>query len=253
MVGVAGKSRACKDCKKRRVKCGFERPGCLRCAKARIQCSGYEQEVFFVNRTLANPTISAPAVLARSRVKRPRLHLVQDELDDLITLSGTSTASPSPFRFAAFALLQKLYLPQPGIAVSEPDTGDPFSWVRAVCELEDVCPVLDHALIAFCTTQVYITGTGDVSYDRSVDEYHTALKLLSSVLTLEGDERLDYLLACIVVLSTCELFICSTDDGWRAHVKGIADVLRLRKNLLRIPPRIWTSLCSRLRLICVSH
>lgn len=253
MVGVAGKSKACNDCKRRRVKCGFERPGCARCAKAKIQCSGYDQEVIYVNRTLANPSTSAPTVLARARTKRAKSCPIQDELDDLIELLSTSRKTASPFRRKAFHLLQKLYLPQPAVADNDPNSGGSVTWVNAVCELEGPCSALDHALVAFCTAQVYITETGNVSHQLSVERYHHALGLLSSVLSWEGEDRLDYILASIVVLSTCELFICSTDDGWRVHIQGIADVLRLKNRVSKMPTEVWISLCSRLRVMTVSN
>lgn len=256
MVGVSGKSRACKECKARRVKCGQEWPSCLRCDKRNIVCSGYHQEVFFINRTLTDTTMSAPTVLGRPQAKRPRLNPVQDELDDLVRLLDIPTAltaSPSALRLRAFNLLRRLYLPQPGLAVNESNGGSPFSCARAVCDLEGICPVLDRAIVAFCTAQVHVTNTGNVSHDQCVEIYHDALQRLSAVLTLDGDDRLDYLLASIVVLSSCELFICTTDHSWRVHIKGIADVLRLRKDSRNMPPRIWASLCSRLRVICVSN
>lgn len=252
MVGVAGKSKACNDCKRRRVKCGLERPGCVRCAKANIQCSGYDQKVIYVNRTLASPSTSAPSVLAKNRIKRAKVCPIQDELDELIESSNASSKSPSLFRHRAAQFLQKLYLPQPEVADNDPNNGTSFSWIKAVCELEEPCMTLDHSIVAFCTAQVYATETGNVTHELSVERYHAALELLSSVLTREGDDRLDYILASIVFLSTCELFICSTDDGWRAHVQGIADVLHLRKRSSKIPTRIWVSLCSRLRVMSVS-
>lgn len=218
-------------------------------------CSGYEQEVFFINRTFADPKVSAPTVLARCRAKRPRLNSIQEELDTLIRLSNSPvalTASPSTLRLGALDLLQRLYLPRPGLAVNELNSSNPFSWVRAVCELEDICPVLDHAIIAFCTAQVYVTETGHVSHDQSIEIYHSALQRLSSVLTLDCDDRLDFVLASIVVLSSCEMFICTTDHGWRVHINGVADLLRLRNDAPRMPYRTWISLCSRLRVICVS-
>jgi hypothetical protein len=76
---------------------------------------------------------------------------MQDELNSLIELAKVSTASPSHFRLEAFQLLQKSYLPQPEVADTNSSHAAPVTWFKAVCELEDLCLVLDHALIAFCT------------------------------------------------------------------------------------------------------
>ncbi|ORX96166.1 hypothetical protein BCR34DRAFT_497951 [Clohesyomyces aquaticus] len=254
MVGVAGKSKACHECKRRRVKCGFERPTCTRCARARLQCSGYSHRTFFINKTLADPSASAPDVLANKkhgRLNRPFSRAIQAQLDDLVNLAKESTTSPSRFRLAAFCLLQKTYLPNPIVADANQSHAAPEIWFRAVCELEDSCPVLDHALIAFCTIQVYVSKTGTVSYDEASEKYNTTLRHLSTALHSEENARLEYVLAAILVLSTCELFFFPTDNGLRVHVQGISDVLGLMKRSTDVPKIIWIRLWSRLRVISV--
>jgi hypothetical protein len=207
MVGVAGKSRACNDCKRRRVKCGFERPGCLRCVKAGIHCSGYDKQLFFINRTSSEPSISAPIALARSGASNVPRCSIDDELDKLGELAHTSSKTVPRFRWQAFQLLQKLYLPQPAVAENDPNTGAPFSWVKAACELEDGDDVLDRALLAFCTVQVYVTGSGKTSLSQALEGYNGALSMLSNALTVQTAPRFDYILASIVVLSTCEVSV----------------------------------------------
>lgn len=246
-MGVAGKSKACHECRIRRVKCDFERPRCQRCAKAQIQCSGYKQKTIFINRTSKNPLTSAAVVLAEHRQTSAQIvkrHLSRSQL----TLPCTT--SPR-FRLAAFELLQNVYLPQLEFADGNTNTA-PFDWVRAVCELQEPCVLLDHSLLAFCTAQLYVTGLADVSYEETSDRYHAALRQISSVPSWDGDTRVDYILASIVVLSTCEMFISPTDDGWRLHVQGVASMLPMRKGTSAMPPSSWISLCSRLRLISVS-
>jgi hypothetical protein len=250
MVGVAGKSRACNDCKRRRVKCGLEIPHCTRCVRGRIPCSGYNQETLFVNTTLANPSISTQSILSAEAKRRAECRTIQDQLNHLISLSNGSTSPPSNFRLQAFQLLRKLYLPTPKTSDNHPGHATPLTWFRAICELDQPCPVLDHALIAFCTAQVYVTKTGNTLHSEAIDRYNTTLGFLSIALTQEP--RPEYMLASIVVLSTCEFFIYSTDDGLRVHIQGIADILRLKKNPQEVSTPIWASLCSRLRVISVS-
>ncbi|KAF2762426.1 hypothetical protein EJ05DRAFT_533985 [Pseudovirgaria hyperparasitica] len=245
MVGVAGKSKACHDCKRRRVKCDFERPACRRCAKAGIECSGYAQEVVFVNRSIDNPTVSAPSVLARSKIQS-----IQEELDELVSLSQTPESSVR-FRAGVFKLLQKLYLPQPEVESDTSDHCAPFTWFRAVCELEKPCLTLNHALVSFCTVQVLVTNTGNVTREQAWERYHETLGYLSAALNDNDPSRYVHILASILVLSTNELFLCPTDDGMRVHVQGIADLLRLRKGCSHVSPEIRARLFSRLRIISV--
>ncbi|KAH6662280.1 hypothetical protein B0J14DRAFT_496261 [Halenospora varia] len=49
MVGVAGKSKGCHTCIKRRVKCDETKPICKRCTKAGYTCSGYDRALRFLN------------------------------------------------------------------------------------------------------------------------------------------------------------------------------------------------------------
>ncbi|KAI2615538.1 hypothetical protein GGR54DRAFT_294123 [Hypoxylon sp. NC1633] len=43
MVGVAGRSKGCNTCRRRRVKCDEAKPQCFRCIKAGFECLGYER------------------------------------------------------------------------------------------------------------------------------------------------------------------------------------------------------------------
>ncbi|KAI0181208.1 hypothetical protein GGR52DRAFT_23480 [Hypoxylon sp. FL1284] len=43
MVGVAGRSKGCNTCRRRRVKCDEAKPQCQRCTKAGFECLGYER------------------------------------------------------------------------------------------------------------------------------------------------------------------------------------------------------------------
>ncbi|KAH8656685.1 hypothetical protein BGZ60DRAFT_532268 [Tricladium varicosporioides] len=49
MVGVAGKSKGCHTCIKRRVKCDETKPICKRCTKAGYTCAGYNRPLRFLN------------------------------------------------------------------------------------------------------------------------------------------------------------------------------------------------------------
>ncbi|KAF3089099.1 hypothetical protein TWF569_009101 [Orbilia oligospora] len=48
MVGVAGRSKGCKTCRDRKIKCDETRPGCIRCQKIGKDCPGYSRPIHFV-------------------------------------------------------------------------------------------------------------------------------------------------------------------------------------------------------------
>lgn len=51
MVGVAGKSRGCTTCRRRKIRCAQERPYCSNCTQTGRRCEGYERYPVFINRT----------------------------------------------------------------------------------------------------------------------------------------------------------------------------------------------------------
>ncbi|PVI04587.1 hypothetical protein DM02DRAFT_585902 [Periconia macrospinosa] len=257
MVGVAGKSKACINCKRRRVKCGLERPGCLRCEKARTKCLGYGQQRLFVN-MVADPSVSKSSP---SRLQDHGNGTNDSESDSfgtlthLIALANSPAMSPRSFRQQAFRLIKKLYLPQPQV-VGGSLTGNviPNTWFGAVCDLDGPCVVLDHALIAFCAIQMHVTNTENVSRDQGIEHYNSTLAQLSAALSHGEDIQIDYILASLVVLSTCEIFCFPTDDGLRVHIQGISDIMRFQHGSTDVSPTTWTKLWSRLRVISVlSH
>ncbi|OAQ82557.1 hypothetical protein VFPFJ_08359 [Purpureocillium lilacinum] len=172
MVGIAGKSKACLDCKRRRVKVS---PLCLRCAKAGIQCRGYEKPIIWVNRTPAQRDITALSVITHARVPRGACASRWLDLLDQIRyqLSGAAYDT-AQFRARALILLQGIYLPQPHVMEDSVDP-TPFSWPKAVCGMAASSEALDHALLAFCAIQVRLSGETGISNDETVQLYNTAL------------------------------------------------------------------------------
>lgn len=51
MVGVAGKSKGCTTCRRRKVRCGQEQPHCANCIRTGRACEGYSRFPVFINRT----------------------------------------------------------------------------------------------------------------------------------------------------------------------------------------------------------
>ncbi|KAL1986153.1 hypothetical protein VTN96DRAFT_6805 [Rasamsonia emersonii] len=79
MVGIAGRSRRCKTCRRRKVKCDEGRPVCDRCKKGLFQCEGYRAFPVFVNRTAQEPRSSAPDRQLSTPAFLLRNNLSQDE------------------------------------------------------------------------------------------------------------------------------------------------------------------------------
>lgn len=255
MVGVAGKSKACLNCKKRRVKCGMESPECLRCRKASLLCEGYDRNrVIFVNRTPKDPSTTAGDVLAALHISAPSHDVIDvvEEHRSMLRMSRSSSYSSTDFRNRAYRISRELYLPRKKFVDSSMGAGSP-SWVESACRIEYESSALDLSLMAFCAAQLYVTRKGGIGLGDALGAYSNGLSKLSTALRNINTHNLVSVLASIVVLSTCELFICPSDTGWRAHVQGITEVLRLYKEHPYHPhdSQDWLRLCSRSRMITV--
>jgi hypothetical protein len=227
MVGVAGKSRACHDCKRRRVKvravkhiqkyaklfsqCDYRRPSCMRCEKAGRSCLGYDRTAIFVNRTLTKPSTNALVAISEARLhydrsvqNRPsKLHQAFEQL-----LSSTSDLSCTPvaFRSLAWKILKELYLPSLPPSDHTPITATScYSWLSAVCQMKLESHVLDHSLLTFCAIQICIAEPRSVPLDLALHLYSQALSKLAQNLEYTHEQDKNETLAAIVVLSTCEV------------------------------------------------
>jgi hypothetical protein len=230
MVGVAGKSKACHDCRRRRVKvrkryqnlarslaeqitskCDFRKPGCLRCEKAGTKCFGYKRDSIFVNRTFHQPFTTASNIRQDEREKRMQAALESispcGSLLRLLLYCRDPTYAPCELRAQAWAILKDLYLPKT-IMAHDVRIGSttPYSWLQAACELRGESKVLDQSLLAFCAIQVHIS-IGATSPDLGLQLYNDALEKLSEGLEASTKRATHDCLAAIVVLSTCE--VCS--------------------------------------------
>ncbi|KAL6912639.1 hypothetical protein FSST1_010399 [Fusarium sambucinum] len=260
MVGVAGKSKACHNCKKRRVKCDLGQPGCLRCAKAGLTCKGYSRnEVIFVNRTSRNLSTTVQDATGTNKFSNDRVSLEGDvnvvsEYQAMSRMIESSSYSTSIFRLAALTISQVLYLPQlkTNNSLTSPDVSAVL-WFESICKLQDPDLLLDISLLAFSAAQLHATGYHTVSLDNAIRIYSDGLVKLSVALQQVDYKTPIYLIASIINLSTCELFLCPSDSGWRAHTQGIAEILRLHNTNMDSIHRSqdWLRLCARARMVTV--
>ncbi|KAH7215422.1 hypothetical protein DER44DRAFT_162129 [Fusarium oxysporum] len=258
MVGIAGKSKACHNCKKRRVKCDAGRPRCMRCDKAGLICQGYTKSAaVFVNRTTRNLSMTAGDALAAAKQSRGHIPFhgavdVAGEYQAMLHMFALSSYSTAAFRIKALRISQVLYLPQVETCSSRINISA-VSWFVSTCQLEDPSLILDTSLLAFSAAQLHATGYCSVSLDNALRIYSDGLVKLSTALQYVDHNSSINVLASIVILSTCELFLCPSDIGWRAHVQGMAEILRLHNAHPHHnhSSQDWSLLCARARMITV--
>ncbi|KAF4619074.1 hypothetical protein G7Y89_g14774 [Cudoniella acicularis] len=217
-----------------------------------LEISELRKELEIVRRrrwTPSNPSSTATSVLSEIKAQQ-QLKDARTEAD-LHYLFSESSHNSHDFRHYAVELLKATYLPKKPISSScnaETSEGS-FSWVYRLTDLMEPSKSLDTALFAFCLAQLHITGTGNASLYQCLDQYNTALQHLYSDLDDPERQFREETLAAILVLSTCELFVCPTENGWSVHARGIAEILRLRDPRMASTPA-WRHLFSRLRVVC---
>ncbi|RGP81830.1 hypothetical protein FLONG3_27 [Fusarium longipes] len=233
MVGIAGKSKACHDCKRRRVKCDLTSPTCLRCSKAGIACRGYERSTLWVHRTQARPDVSALSVVKDARLQE-REKENTDSGDCLQVLqqmrawldSSQRSDSVAIFRLKALSIADRIYFPLSSVRKSGGDsTSTPSSWFNAVCHMRNPSEALDHSLMAFCAIQIRVSGRSGITYDETVQLYNQALSKIIAILDSTSAGNSDESLAAIVIVSTCEVIqamvqkrpLLLEPDIWRQH------------------------------------
>ncbi|KAI0097352.1 hypothetical protein GGR51DRAFT_541144 [Nemania sp. FL0031] len=249
MVGIAGKSKSCNTCREKRLRCDLRRPFCRKCAKAKRQCAGYDRgDLIFVNRTPSSPSTDAPSVLSERKTQQQSKPTSADPKTeaDLCRLFSALPTETCKFRQYAVDLLEATYLPK---HVSAESRHGSFSWVYGLTDLTGHSKSLDTSLFAFCLSQLYVTGRADSSLYQCLDQYNVALQYLASDLDDPARRIQEETLASILVLSTCELFVCPGAKGWSTHARGISEILRLREpGMARTPA--WQHLVIRMRVVC---
>ncbi|KAI1120340.1 hypothetical protein F5Y10DRAFT_258624 [Nemania abortiva] len=249
MVGIAGKSKSCNTCRERRLRCDQGRPFCRKCAKAKRHCGGYDRgDRIFVNRTPSSPSTGAPSVLSERKAQQPPSAPPAGPKTEanLYRLFSTSSTETRKFRQYAVEVLEATYLPK---HVSAESRQGSFSWAYGLTDLTGSSKSLDTSIFAFCLSQLYVTGAGNSSLYQCLNQYNAALQYLASDLDDPTKRIQEETLAAIVVLSTCELFVCPGAKGWSTHARGISEILRLREpGMARTPA--WQHLVVRMRVVC---
>lgn len=88
MVGVAGKSKGCLTCRKRKIQCDLKRPACDQCQRTRRVCEGYAKPTIFINKFPRDPDVHSRGIseFARSSAGCPQVVSSSHSSSQLFTL-----------------------------------------------------------------------------------------------------------------------------------------------------------------------
>ncbi|EED14757.1 conserved hypothetical protein [Talaromyces stipitatus ATCC 10500] len=221
MVGVGGRSKACGQCRRRRVKCDEQKPHCLRCIKAKLECSGYPDVTIIQFDGRRRRRTSTPT--SRNTLNSDR------ELSTEIVpraVSSTpqiaSTAGPSI---------------EPRISLNYNDVFMEYTRSKLFRGLdsEDLVlpPNLDQGLVskaflALCTTFFGVEHKEQQLISRGFHQYGHALERVHGALGDPSRRASFDLLKSIAVMSLFEFLISDRQDGWLSHTVGLEKLYALR-------------------------
>ncbi|KAH8880244.1 hypothetical protein GQ53DRAFT_755226 [Thozetella sp. PMI_491] len=244
-------SRGCLRCRQRKVKCDLARPICQRCINRNETCGGYRDmgNLIFRHETLASLStksslvdlpadeLSSPDV-DRSSNPPSKLVLPHDRVSSTASQDGsTFTVKPESHEQAVDEFLDR-YALYPSSRDSEPVFLEHLPCLFKEVNIDGRCALrwaVQAAAFADAGRNANVPGV-----DREVLEYYgMALEALARSLGEKDKVPDDYDLMTVVILDFVETMFLP-DTNRRAHVQGMAHILRLRGSEQFQDPRSWS-------------
>jgi hypothetical protein len=268
MVGVPGRSKACHNCRQRRIRacfppfptpqranrvlqCGGERPGCQNCAISTRLCTGYQRKHAFIlskDMVAGEPESSKdlPRLIDEAdsgTVLVSRWRIDQDKPSSSISKASAlpiqtfNTYIPAPqdvssrnaFREKLVSVFLDYHFPLEVIDCTRPAVKQ-RSWLLLVLDLPTLTPALDHAVLALCTARLGRDNDHQGLVHGSLSLYTSSLRELRRAV-LDPVTRCDEQnIAACMALIMYELSECPGRmlEGYLSHYNGAMKLLQLR-------------------------
>jgi hypothetical protein len=268
MVGVPGRSKACHNCRQRKIRarpphfptlqdanrvvqCGGERPGCQNCAKTNRLCSGYQRNnAFILSRDMKAEGLSSsrdlPCLISEAGsgiVLFSRWSIDQDKPSHGVSkannlpVQAINTYLPmlrdiSPrnaFREKFASLFMDYHLPRELID-SARQAVERRNWLLLVLELPTLTPALENAVLALCTAQLGRYNGHQALVYESLSLYTSSLRELRLAVLNPTTRCEEQNIAACMALATYEVIECpgKTNKGYMSHYNGAMRLLQIR-------------------------
>ncbi|KAF2623091.1 hypothetical protein BU25DRAFT_401265 [Macroventuria anomochaeta] len=243
MVYRGRPSTGCKNCRERKIKCDETPEGCLKCAKARIACPGYDRnvDVFFHDET-ARTEVKAKKAKAKAIALRDARYASSRP-------SSTSSEGLVPFPFVTQGPYGKASpgKESPGIMLLAPliDQGIAYFMSHYAIGLDQPSIYSEaynkhlatngfHPLVATSMTALGLAGVANIYQDsalkgRATRWYLDAIKMTNNAITHPNEVTSDTTLLAITLLGMFEATSNEyTFHAWSEHVAGAASLVKMR-------------------------
>ncbi|KAJ5281847.1 hypothetical protein N7478_007219 [Penicillium angulare] len=231
MVGVGGRSKGCKTCRRRRVKCDEGKPKCARCHKAGKICEGYTQFVEFHDETtrIAGKDFQIQTSNSPGFTGSPQSITSQPGVQTTFITEYPFfpvKADPGWDEHSIFTtyLVDRLFTWQkPQAQYSS------FSWMPVLVGRTENEGLLAYTSLRALATSFFAKVHGEPSImHKGTAFYSRALRVLQD--QLQDSELVfdDDVLLSVFCLSVYELIMFTDLSAWINHHKGLARLTALR-------------------------
>ncbi|KAI8631855.1 hypothetical protein F5Y19DRAFT_463038 [Xylariaceae sp. FL1651] len=253
MVGVP-RSRGCKTCRRKKIKCDEQRPRCGQCRKGVRECEGYSQPTIFYN-TSSGDFGHAPSahglksirfrnqftedlawVNGHSEVSDNRKAVVRSNQPSRRAQPYTLTRAERALRGGAVPpsrdlgmqawaleniLSQFLEICLPVSATQEA----PLAWVGSLVPMKKNVDALPLAISALAFGWAGHVNNQPQLVDKGLQLYNAAIQQLRNDLNASSPLQMLATTAIFVAFELCE-FGSEDNPGWQTHMQGIAALLQ---------------------------
>ncbi|KAL4785950.1 hypothetical protein BJX76DRAFT_366404 [Aspergillus varians] len=238
MVGVAGKSRGCNTCRKRKIACDQQKPVCGQCTRSNRVCGGYQKETVFV---LVQPAAEKTHIFIRSPSGSPQgttenRELVSTTSRPPTVLRGNKFTDSFPETGSAHAIMNRRMachdLVQAFLLNCFPSWWAPMSqsWIPLLAELPTKGEALELSSAAVAASALGYMFNDHALVKQSLKYYTRGLQQLQRALRDPGLMHEEGTLAACMALSLYEGLECPNlgSEGYFNHCQGLIALIQSR-------------------------
>ncbi|KAI0148584.1 hypothetical protein GGR57DRAFT_235762 [Xylariaceae sp. FL1272] len=252
MVGIP-RSKGCKTCRRKKIKCDEQRPRCGQCRKGVRECEGYEQPTVFLNSSSGDfsdiPASGGKAIKFKNKSVDDIawLHSHGDPHAGQMTLlrtkhhdvrakpyatEGPKTVSrlgvvPAPRTLGSHVwavenvLFQFLEICHPFGSTQEA----PLAWMKSLVPMKKDVDALPLAMSALAFGWAGHVHSQPQLVDKGLQLYNAAVQQLRNDFNACSPLQMLAATAIFVEFELCE-FGSKGNSGWQTHMQGIAALLQ---------------------------
>ena len=241
------RSKGCRNCVIRHIKCDQTRPNCVRCQKAKRNCPGYEttkfvdetssiENLYYVSGAKPSPPSVSPSTPSERRIVAGAF-TTRPDANDVDPTQAIDWPQALLERRALITLLcpsayQAQLFSDFIISTRGPQAAPTFHchsrWLSELALRDQQSTALVWAIRAIGTSNLGRQAQDQTLIQTSRKVYGKALLILNLALQHQDESLSPDTLSATILLSFYEIFNCTGPDSWIQHAGGAGKLIRLR-------------------------